>query len=116
MFAASELPSAKTPGQDILFRGSADGRNPAELPPSRPFIRTTPTAAWAHFGPFSGSLRPLSLKQPNHARFGTDVGSSRNQCLRGGSKGCRFERRPLRRSTPGSNILVWLQAAIWIVL
>jgi hypothetical protein len=35
--------------------------------------------AEGRFGPFSVSLRPVSLTQPNHARFGTVIGSLKNQ-------------------------------------
>jgi hypothetical protein len=63
------------PVWDILFAALSAGRNPAELERSRPFFRTTSTGPEAHFGSFSVSLRPLSLTQPNHARFGTDVRS-----------------------------------------
>jgi hypothetical protein len=47
--------------------------------------------------------RPLSLTQPNHGHFGTDVGSAQTQGLRECLQGCGLERRPLRRSEPGSN-------------
>jgi hypothetical protein len=68
-----------------------------------PIVRTTGTRPEAHFGPFSASLRPLSLTQPNHGRFGTDVGSSTNQLVTGMLIGPGFERAALRRSKRGSN-------------
>jgi hypothetical protein len=76
MFAASELPSASLASRDILFPALAAGRNGAERGPSRSFIRTTVTRSEAYFGPFPVSLRPLSLTQPNHAHFGTVIGTS----------------------------------------
>jgi hypothetical protein len=55
------------------------GRNRAERGHLPPFFRTTSTGLEACFGPFSASLLPLSLTQPNHVRFGTVIGSSKNQ-------------------------------------
>jgi hypothetical protein len=76
MFAASELPSAKTLGRDIPFHRVHRGRKPAECGHSWRIVRTTAPGPRGHFRPFPASLRPLSLTQPNHGRFGTDVGSS----------------------------------------
>ena len=65
-----------------------------------PNHRRRPTGPfWAVFV----SLRPLSLTQPNHARFGTDVRSSQNQWVPGHPEGHGFERAALRRSEQGSN-------------
>ena len=73
MFAASELPSASLPIWDILFPALGGGWNPAGRGHFRPLFRTTSTGLEARFGPFSVPLRPLSLTQPNHGHFGTDV-------------------------------------------
>jgi hypothetical protein len=61
-----------------------------------------------YFGPFSASLRTLSLTQPNHARFGTAVESSIIQEVDGRPEGCGFEKPPLRRGEHVSNTLVQL--------
>jgi hypothetical protein len=103
MLAASELPSAKTPCRDILFPAADVGRNGAECGPSWQFIRTKDPARKAYFGPFCGSLGPLSPRQPNHGHFGTDVESSIIQWVGGHPKGSGFGKAPLRRSEPGSN-------------
>jgi len=76
---------------------------PRRIGPFRPFLRTMTTGGKARFGPFSVSLRPFSLTQPNHARFGTDVRSSQSQWVKGRPKECGFEGRPLRRNELGSN-------------
>jgi hypothetical protein len=68
-FWSRSSPSASLASRDILFPRLASGRNGAECGPSRPFFRTTRTGPEAHFGPFSVSLRPSSLTQPNHARL-----------------------------------------------
>jgi hypothetical protein len=81
-FWSHSSPSAKTLCRDILFRPLASGRNHAECGLFWPFVRTTHPARKAHFAPFSASLRPLSLTQPNHGRFGTDVESSEIQGVR----------------------------------
>jgi hypothetical protein len=103
MFAASELPSASLASRDILFQALSTGRNAAECQALRPFIRTTGGGPEAHFGPFSVSLGRLSLRQPNHGHFGTDVESSIIQVVGGRLKGAGFEKPPLRRSEQGSN-------------
>ena len=94
MFAASERPSASLASRDILFPALAAGRNGAERGPSRSFIRTTVTRSKAHFGPFPVSLRPLSLTQPNHAHFGTVIGTSTDQWVRGSLKERSLEEPP----------------------
>jgi hypothetical protein len=76
MFAASELPSASLASRDILFPALVAGRNGAERGLLRRFFRTTRTGRQARFGRSSVSLRAISLTQPNHGDFGTDVGSS----------------------------------------
>jgi hypothetical protein len=106
MFAASELPSAKTPSRDILFHRVHRGRNPAECGHSWRIVRTTAPGPRGHFGPVSVSRGPLSPTQPNHGHFGTDVESSIIQRVGGRPKGIGFERIPLWRSAPGSNRLV----------
>jgi hypothetical protein len=86
MFAASELPSAKTPCRDILFPALSAGLNPAELGPSG--VISEPRApARRPFRVISVSLGQVFLTQPNHARFGTDVGSGEIQGLRESPKG-----------------------------
>jgi hypothetical protein len=79
------------------------GRKPAERGPFRPFVRTTSTGPEARFGPFSVSLRPLSLTQPNHGHFGTDARISINQLVTELPTWGRFERTSLRRSDLGPN-------------
>ena len=71
-FWSRSSPSAKTPSRDILFPALATRRNPAESGLFWPFVRTTAPGLRGYFGPFSGSLGPLSPKQPNHGRFGTE--------------------------------------------
>ena len=100
---SNPTPSAKTPSRDILFRRSADGRNGAEFVHSRRYVRTTRAGRQPLFGPVGASLRPLSLTQPNHGHFGTDVESSIIQWVGGQQKGSGFGKAPLRRSEPGSN-------------
>jgi hypothetical protein len=73
--------------QDILFSPLISGRNSPECGHSWQIVRTMRTGLRAYFGPFFVSLRPLSLKQPNHARFGTDVKSSQNQWVRRNLRG-----------------------------
>ena len=75
----------------------------AECGPSKPSIRTTYAARTAHFGPFSVSVRRVSLKHPNHARFGTDVRTTPVQWVRWTAMKRGFERATLRRSKRGSN-------------
>jgi hypothetical protein len=94
MFAPSELPSASLASRDILFRPLDTGRNPAECRPLGSFIRTTRTGSEAHFGPFSVSLRPHSLTQPNHAHFGTVIGTSTDQWVRASPKERSLEEPP----------------------
>jgi hypothetical protein len=103
MFAASELPSAKTRSRDILFQRSTDSRNGAECGRFRPSVRTTSTRPEAHLGPFSDSLRPLSLTQPNHGHFGTVVRSPPDRWVMRCQLGRGFESAALRRSEQGSN-------------
>jgi hypothetical protein len=95
--------SASLPIRDILFPAARIGRNPAECRRFCSFIRTTDTGREARFGPFSVSLRPLSLTQPNHARFGTDVRTALIQLVRWPMRECGFERAALRRSERDSN-------------
>jgi hypothetical protein len=83
-----------------VLRTVGIAQNPDVL---RPFFRTTGGGRQPYFGPFSVSLGLLSLTQPNHARFGTDVRSSKNQNVTGWPKGSEFERAPLRRNEPESN-------------
>jgi hypothetical protein len=52
------------------------------------------TRSEAHFGPFPVSLRPLSLTQPNHAHFGTVIGTSTDQWVRGSPKERSLEEPP----------------------
>jgi hypothetical protein len=96
-------PSASLASRDILFSALSNGQNPAERGRLRSFFRTKDPARKPHFGLFSVSLRPLSLTQPNHAHFSTDVIRSRCQRLTGGPERTEFEGRPLRQSEPGSN-------------
>ena len=93
-FDDSSSPSASLPIRDILFPALAAGRNGAECGPSWPFVRTTDPARKAHLAPFSASLRPLSLTQPNHARFGTVIGTSTDQWVRGSPKERSLEEPP----------------------
>ena len=102
-FWSRSSPSANTPSRDILFPAARIGRNPAECRRFCSFIRTTDTGREARFGPFSVSLRPLSLTQPNHARFGTDVRTALIQLVRWPMRECGFERAALRRSERDSN-------------
>jgi hypothetical protein len=74
-FDDSSSPSAKTPSRDIPFHRVHRGRKPAECGHSWRIVRTTAPGPRCHFGPVSVSLGPLSPTQPNHGRFGTDVGS-----------------------------------------
>ena len=90
----------------FFFPFLISGRKPSERGVFRSFVRTMRTASEAHFGPFPASLRPLSLTQPNHGRFGTDVERSIIQWVRGGPKGIGFEKASLKRSEQGSNRLV----------
>ena len=106
-FDHSSCPSASLASRDILFPALWCGRNPAECRPFGPFIRTTRRGSEAHFGPFPVSPRPLSLTQPNHGHFGTDVESSIIQWVGGRPKGVGFEKAPLRRSEQGSNYSIW---------
>ena len=106
MFGPGSSPSASLPTRDILFSRVRHRRNAADCGHSRSFVRTSGTGRQAYFGPFSGYLGALSLTQPNHAHFGTDVGRSSDQWLRGGPKGCGFEGRPLKGGRPGSNYYV----------
>jgi hypothetical protein len=79
----------------------------AEARRMRPFLASCPNHGArpeGHFGPFFVSLGRVSLTQPNHARFGTDVGSAQIQWFRESPKGCGFEGRPLRRREPGSKV------------
>jgi hypothetical protein len=76
VFDPSSSPSASLASPDILFPALGIGRNPAECRPFGSFIRTTGRGSKAHFRPYPVSLRPLSLTQPNHGHFGTDVRSS----------------------------------------
>ena len=103
MFAASELPSAKTPSRDIHFHRGHRGRKPAECGHSWRIVRTTAPGPRGHFGPVSVSLGPLSPTQPNHGHFGTDVECAIIQRVGGRPKGVGFEKTPLRRSEQGSN-------------
>jgi hypothetical protein len=69
------------------------------------FPAILPNHARRPTGPFRAlflSLGPLSLTQPNHGRFGTDVRSQSIQLVRLGQNGLGFERRPLRRGKLGS--------------
>ena len=91
---SSHFRSASLPSWDILFPALAAGRNGAERGPSRSFIRTTVTRFEAHFGPFPVSLRPFSLTQPNHAHFGTVIGTSTDQWVRGSPKERSLEEPP----------------------
>jgi hypothetical protein len=75
-FWSRTSPSASLSSGDILFPLPISGRNRAERGHLRPFVRTTSTGPGAHFGPFCVSVSALSLTQPNHGRFGTDVGSA----------------------------------------
>jgi hypothetical protein len=102
-FDDSSSPSASLASRDILFPGLVGGRKAAECRLFGSLVRTTRADSEARFGPFSVSLRPLSPTQPNHAHFGTDVGSSVDQWVTGDPKKCGFEGRPLRRCWPGSN-------------
>jgi hypothetical protein len=65
--------SANLPIRDILFPTLVGARNPAGSRPFGSFVRTTGAGSKPDFGPFP--LWPLSLTQPNHDPFGTDVGS-----------------------------------------
>jgi hypothetical protein len=100
---SNPLPSASLAIRDILFQRSADSRNGAECGRFRPSVRTTGTRPEAHLGPFSVSLRPLSLTQPNHGHFGTVVRSQPDQWVMRCQLGCGFESAALRRSEQGSN-------------
>ena len=100
---SNPIPSANLPIRDILFQVVGVGQNPAECGHSRRVIRTTAPGVSGHCGPFSASLGPPSLTQPNHASFGTDVESSIIQGVGGRPKGTGFGRIPLGRSEPGSN-------------
>ncbi len=101
--SSNRSPSASLPVRDILFPALGGGRNPAECRASWLLIRTTRTSWEAHFRPFSLSLGPTSLTQPNHARFGTDVRVPMNQWVTAPPTRHGFERTSLRRSAPGSN-------------
>jgi hypothetical protein len=101
--SSNPLPSASLPIRDILFPLPISGRNPAECGHSWQNVRTTAPGLRGQFGPFSVSLGPLSLKQPNHGHFGTDVETSIIQLVGGCPKGVGFEKTPLRRSEQGSN-------------
>jgi hypothetical protein len=89
--------------RDILFPLLISGRNPADCGHSRQIVRTMRTGLRAHFGPFFVSRGPLSPKQPNHGRFGTDVEVQIIQRVVGRATRCGFDGRPLRRGRPGSN-------------
>jgi hypothetical protein len=71
---SNRLPSASRPGPDILFGPQAPARSPqsaglhADFPNHEGRLRGPFRAVWS-------SIRPLSPTQPNHGRFGTDVGS-----------------------------------------
>jgi hypothetical protein len=91
---SSPPPSASLAIRDILFTPLDTGRNPAECRPLGSFIRTTRTGSEAHFGPFPVSLRPHSLTQPNHAHFGTVIGTSTDQRVRGSPKERSLEEPP----------------------
>ena len=100
---SNPIPSAKTPSRDILLPTLGTGRYPAEFGLFRPSIRTMRGDWQAHFGPFSVSLRPSSLTQPNHGHFGTVARSSPDQWVMRCQLGRGFESAALKRSEHGSN-------------
>jgi hypothetical protein len=101
-------PFASRPTRDILYRTSEDGRNGAEIWAFAAICPNHRAGRPAHSGRFSASLRTLSLTQPNHGRFGTDVRTAQSQGVRGSLTGRGFERAALRRSERRSKQLVRL--------
>jgi hypothetical protein len=105
MFAASELPSANTPCRDILFPLLIRGRKAADCGRSWQIVRTMRTGSRPVSGRFS-SLSAHFLRSNRTTAILVRMLKADNSNGWMGPEGGRFEKLPLGRSEPGSNLLV----------